>query len=195
MALPSTHGLFRIHTKEIKYLQDGTPLINLNVVASSKYKTKSGEAKEDTCWITAVAFGKQAELLNQYFNEKDRILLSGQLKQENWVTQDNQKRSKHVLKIDSFEFIEKRDAQQQPQSQYPPQQQQPQQQPQQGYSTSGGVNNPSSQQQAAYNQGQHTAQHLPQQNQNTNPQAQPQQGGALPDIDMDNIPFMPLKVT
>ena len=130
--LPKTTGIFRIHTKEIRYTNEGTAILNLNLVASSKYKTKTGQEKEDICWITAVSFSKQAEIINQFFNEKDRIFIVGDLKQESWTTQDNQKRSKHVLKIDSFEFIERKDSnpQEQQQSQY----QQPQQSPQQTYS-------------------------------------------------------------
>lgn len=108
MALPKLHGLFRIYTKEIKYLQDGTAVLSLNLVSSSKYKTKSGEDREDTCWLNGTALGKQAETINTYFNEKDRILLNGDLKLEAWQTQAGEKRSKHTLKIDSFEFIERK---------------------------------------------------------------------------------------
>ena len=105
MSLPKIHGIFRIHTKEIKYTQDGTPILNMNVVASDKYKTKAGEEREDVCWITAVSFARQAEIINQHFHEKGRILIHGSLKQETWE-QDGQKRSKHVIKIKEFEFVD-----------------------------------------------------------------------------------------
>jgi len=106
--LPKTSGIFRIHTKEQKFLQDGTSIVTLNLVASSKYKTKAGQEKEDVCWISATSFGKQSEIIMQYFQEKNRIFIIGDLKQESWTTQDGQKRSKHTLKIDSFDFIDRK---------------------------------------------------------------------------------------
>jgi len=119
--LPKINHIFRIHTKELRYSQSGAEILSLNVVASSKYKTKQGEQKEDVCWIKATAFGNTAKAINDYFQEKDRIFISGELKQENWTTQSGDKRSQHTIKIDSFDFIEKKGNQsnnQQPQSQY-----------------------------------------------------------------------------
>ncbi len=194
--LPKISGIFRIHTKEQKFLQDGTSIVTLNIVASSKYKTKAGQEKEDVCWISATSFGKQSEIIAQYFNEKDRIYIVGDLKQDSWTTQSGEKRSRHTLKIDSFEFIERKsDQQQQPSNQYQGYQQQPQQQ---GHSTSAGMNNPSPQMQQQYNNQQNppVAQHLPNQNQNTMPQQQynpPQQtvpGSQIPlEISEESIPF------
>ena len=119
--LPKINHIFRIHTKELRYSQSGAEILSLNVVASSKYKTKQGEQKEDVCWIKATAFGNTAKAINNYFQEKDRIFISGELKQENWTTQSGDKRSQHTIKIDSFDFIEKKGNQnnsyQQPQSQ------------------------------------------------------------------------------
>lgn len=117
--LPKTTGIFRIHTKEQKFLQDGTSIVSLNLVASSKYKTKQGQEKEDVCWITATSFGKRSEIIMQHFQEKDRIYIVGDLKQENWTDQQTQqKRSKHTLKIDSFEFIERKNDNQAPANDY-----------------------------------------------------------------------------
>ena len=108
--LPKINGIMRINSKELRYLPSGQAVIKLNCVSSEKYKTQGGEQKENSCWIECVSFGKQAEAINTYFNEKDRIFISGSLKQENWTAQDNTKRSKHVVTIDSFDFIEKKDS-------------------------------------------------------------------------------------
>ena len=130
--LPQINGQMRINTMEARYTQSGTMILTLSLVSSTKYKTQSGEQKEDTCWVDGKAFGKQAEIIQQYFNEKDVIIIYGELKQEQWTTQDGQKRSKHTIKIDKFDFPagrSKSDTQCQPQSNYA----QPQQNQQQGY--------------------------------------------------------------
>lgn len=127
--LPQTNGIMRIHTKELRYANNGNAILKLNCVSSNKYKTQSGEQKEDTCWIECVSFGKQAETINNFFNEKDRIYIQGALKQDSWEAQDGSKRSKHTITIEKFDFIEKRDNQQSQQqsNSYQPQGQQYQQ--------------------------------------------------------------------
>ena len=112
--LLNTDGIVRIHTKEMRFLTNGTALLKMNVVSSEKYKEK-----EDVCWVELVAFGKQAETIDKFFSEKDRIYIKGKLKQDTWETPEGQKRSKHTIQIDSFEFIEKRDNQSQQPRQEP----------------------------------------------------------------------------
>ena len=107
--LAKVTGIYRIHTKEIKYSQSGSPILSLNLVNSEKFKTQSGEQKENTCWIKATAFGKKAEMINTYFDEKDRIFISGKLGQDQWTDQQGNKKSMHKITIDDVDFIEKKD--------------------------------------------------------------------------------------
>jgi len=118
--LMKVSGIVRIFTKESKFLPNGTMLLKLNTVSSKKYKTQSGEQKEDTTWIECISFGKQAEVIDKFFNEKDRIYITGSLKQDNWVDNNGNKRSRHTITIDEFEFVEKSNNQQE----YNPNQQQ-----------------------------------------------------------------------
>ena len=99
--LPKINGLMRINSKEMKYATSGTAILKLNCVSSEKHSDK-----EDTCWIECISFGKQAETINQYFNEKDRIYINGKLKQDSWQDNQGQKRSKHTIIIESFDFVE-----------------------------------------------------------------------------------------
>lgn len=94
---------------ELRYLSNGTALAKLSLVNSKKY-TSNNEQKEDTCFIDATAFGKTAEVINQYCKKGDRIFIVGELKQENWTAQDGSNRSKHSISIESIEFIEKKDS-------------------------------------------------------------------------------------
>jgi len=169
--LPKINHVFRIHTKKLRFTQSGSEILSLNVVASSKYKTKQGEEREDVCWIKATAFGNTAKAIDTYFNEKDRIFITGELKQESWTMQDGSKRSQHTIKIDGFDFIEKRDSQGQ-NNQQQSQHAQPQQQ---SYhqSNQGGYGN------------------QPQQGQQPNQGYGSQQPPSAPEIDIDDesIPF------
>jgi len=100
-------GVYRIASDiELKYLQSGSAVARVNLVNSSKYKTQSGEQKEDICFINGTVFGKQAEIINQYCHKGSKIYVIGELKHDSWTDQQGTKRSAHSIKIDSFEFLD-----------------------------------------------------------------------------------------
>jgi len=107
-------GVFRIASEiEVKYLPNGNAVAKVNLVNSSKYKTQSGEQKEDVCFINGAVFGKQAEVLNQYCHKGSKLYVTGQLKQDTWQDHQGNKRSAHSIKIDSFEFLDSKQQSQQ----------------------------------------------------------------------------------
>lgn len=106
--LLNINGIVRIYKKEMRFLPSGSALLKMSCVSSDKYKKQDGTSAEDTCWIDVVAFGKQAEIVDKFFEEKDRIFIMGKLKQEQWE-KDGQKFSKHTVKLEGFDFIEKKD--------------------------------------------------------------------------------------
>ena len=114
-------GIYRIASDiELRYLQSGSAVAKVNLVNSSKYKTQSGEQREDTCFINGTVFGKQAEVLNQYCRKGSKIYVVGELKQDTWQDQQGNKKSAHNIKIDSFEFLDsKPQASSQPQKNEP----------------------------------------------------------------------------
>ncbi len=128
--LATVTGVFRIASEiELKYLPSGSAVAKINLVNSSKYKTQTGEQREDVCFINGTVFGKSAEILNQYCHKGSKIFVKGELKQDTWQAQDGSKRSAHSLKIESFEFLDPKPQQTQQQSYQQPQQYQaPQQQ-------------------------------------------------------------------
>ncbi|MEA3513796.1 MAG: single-stranded DNA-binding protein [Campylobacterota bacterium] len=170
---------------ELKYLPSGSAIAKGAIATSHKYKTQTGEQKDEVCFLDFTVFGKGGEVLNQYVRKGSKVMLEGRLVFEQWQAQDGTNRSKHALMVSEFKFLDsKADAQNmgagmQQQGGYQPQQQQQQpsynQQPQQQYNN---------QQQA------------PQQNNYNAPQQQ-QNGGMnsyeqnIPTIDIDNdeIPF------
>ena len=115
--LLNVSGILRIHTKEMKYLPSGSAILKMNCVSSEKYKNQSGETVDNSCWIEVTAFSKTAENINKFFNEKDRIYVIGKLNQDSWTDNSGAKKSKHSIKLEAFEFIEKNDNQSQQQNQ------------------------------------------------------------------------------
>lgn len=103
MGLAKIIGLFRLtRDAELKYTQDGKPILNMGLACSEKF----GE-KENQLFIDATAFGKPAEILNQWAVEKGtQIFLSGKIHTESWE-KDGTKFSKTKMTIESFDFVSK----------------------------------------------------------------------------------------
>ncbi|MGE5279596.1 MAG: single-stranded DNA-binding protein, partial [Deltaproteobacteria bacterium] len=54
---------------ELRYTPGGTAVANLRMAINRPYRDKSGENKKETCFITVVAWDKQAEVCNQYLHK------------------------------------------------------------------------------------------------------------------------------
>lgn len=106
MALGKVLGVYRLSGDvELKYLTSGAAVAKLQLVNSSKFKSASGEQKEETCFISGTIFGKMAEIANQYLKKGSKIFVNAELKQETWE-KEGVKQSRHSLKIDSFEMLD-----------------------------------------------------------------------------------------
>ncbi len=122
MALGKVLGVYRLSKDiELRYLPSGQSLAKIGLVNSSKYKTQSGEQKEESCFIDGSIFGKMAEIANQYLHKGSKIFVDAELKQESWE-KDGQKFSKHTLKINSFEMLDSKQDNQGQSNQQPKQQ-------------------------------------------------------------------------
>ena len=107
MALSKVIGVYRLtQDVELRYLSSGSAVAKLNLVNSSKYKAQDGTQKEENCFIEGTVFGRLAEVANQYLHKGSKIYVVAELKQDTWQDNEGKNRSKHSLKIDSFEMLD-----------------------------------------------------------------------------------------
>jgi single-strand DNA-binding protein len=94
----------------LKYLPNQTPVVDFGVACNRKFKTQSGEEREEVTFVDCSAFGRTAEVINQYFQKGKPIFIEGRLKYDQWEDkQGGGKRSKLSVHIDNFQFIGGRD--------------------------------------------------------------------------------------
>ncbi len=89
---------------ELRYMPSGMPVANLRLAVNRRYRNKSGEEAEETCFIDVVVYGKMAEVCNEYLSKGRNILVEGRLRLETWET-DAGRRSKHVVVADNITFL------------------------------------------------------------------------------------------
>lgn len=118
MSVNRVIAMGRIGKIESKFLPSGQAVTNFSIACSEKWKDKNtGESKEKTEWINCVSFGKQAEIINQYFSKGDGIFIIGKLTTRKWQDQSGQDRYTTEVHVNEFDFPAGKsgDSQQKPQ--------------------------------------------------------------------------------
>jgi len=91
---------------ELSYTAGNTAICKFGLAINRKWRDKnSGENREETCFVDCTAFGRTAEIINQYFGKGRPILVEGRLNFRQWEAQDGSKRSKLDVVVESFDFI------------------------------------------------------------------------------------------
>lgn len=73
---------------ELRYLQNGGAVANLNIATSESWKDKTtGEKKEKTEWHRVVIFGKLAEISGEYLRKGSKVFIEGSLQTRKWQDQ------------------------------------------------------------------------------------------------------------
>lgn len=87
---------------ELKYTQNQGISVISNSLAFNK---KDANGNQSTVFLDFVAFGKTAELINQYYQKGDMLCGTGEIAQDEWQEQDTgKKRTKHKIIIQKLEF-------------------------------------------------------------------------------------------
>jgi single-strand DNA-binding protein len=95
---------------QLKYLPSQTPVVEFGLAMNRKFKSANGEDREEVCFVDCSAFGKQAEVINQYCQKGKALLIEGRLKYDSWDDkQGGGKRSKLSVVIENFQFVGGRD--------------------------------------------------------------------------------------
>jgi single-strand DNA-binding protein len=95
---------------QLKYLPNQTAVVEFGIACNRRWKGPNGEDREEVTFVDITAFGKQAEVINQYCQKGKPIFIEGRLKYDQWEDkQGGGKRSKITVVIENFQFIGGRD--------------------------------------------------------------------------------------
>jgi len=79
-------------TPEIKNLENGKKVANFSIATNETYFNKAGEKVTQTYWHNLVAWGKTAEIIENYVDKGKEVAIEGKLTNRSYETQDGQKR-------------------------------------------------------------------------------------------------------
>jgi single-strand DNA-binding protein len=78
---------------------------DLRLAVNRNYTTQGGEKREETCFLTVVVWGKQAESCGEYLDKGSPIMVEGRLQTRDWETKDGQKRSVVEVVAERVQFM------------------------------------------------------------------------------------------
>ena len=93
---------------ELRHTPSNTAVVNLGLAINRRWRNQAGEQQEETTFVDCEAWGKTAELLNQYLKKGRPVYLEGRLKLDQWQDKDGQNRSKLKIVVEEFQFIDSR---------------------------------------------------------------------------------------
>jgi single-strand DNA-binding protein len=90
---------------ELRYTPQGTAVVNLRLAVNRRFRTKTQELKEETCFITAVVWNRQAETCNQYLHKGSACFVEGRLQSRSWEDTAGAKRSVIEVRAERVQFL------------------------------------------------------------------------------------------
>ncbi len=92
---------------ELKYTPKGTAVASFGLAINRRWKTETGETRDEATFVDIEAYGKQAEVVAQYMKKGRPFLVEGRLKLDQWEDKNtHQKQSKLRVVLEGFSFID-----------------------------------------------------------------------------------------
>jgi single-strand DNA-binding protein len=90
---------------ELRATAGGTNVCKFGLAINRKWTGSNGQAQESVCFVDVTAFGRQAEVINQYCTKGKPLFVEGRLEYSTWQSQDGQKKNKLEVIVENFQFI------------------------------------------------------------------------------------------
>lgn len=88
---------------EIVNLEKGGKLAKFSIATNEVYRNKEGEKVTDTQWHNIVAWGKTAEIVENYFAKGKEVVIEGKLTSRSYETKSGEKR--YIVEIQCNELL------------------------------------------------------------------------------------------
>jgi single-strand DNA-binding protein len=93
---------------EVRYTQSNTAVATLNIATNERFKDSNGEWRERTEWHRVVAWGRLAEIVQQYVKKGGLVYVEGPIQTRQWEDKDGQKRYTTEIKALTLRMLDSR---------------------------------------------------------------------------------------
>ena len=90
---------------QLRYLANNSTVCEFGLVGNRKYRTSSGEQRDEPCFVDCTAWGKLGEAIHDNFTRGKEIFVEARLKFDTWEDkQGGHKRSKLSLVVTEWHY-------------------------------------------------------------------------------------------
>lgn len=100
---------------EVRTTQSGQKMARMRVATNEAYRNAAGEKVTDTQWHTCIAWGKTADIAEQFLHKGSEVMLEGRLQYREYVDKDGNQRTAAEITIANLLLMDKK-AQTEPQA-------------------------------------------------------------------------------
>ncbi|HEY5902482.1 MAG TPA: single-stranded DNA-binding protein [Anaerolineales bacterium] len=100
---------------EMRYTPSGQAVTSFSVASNRQYTASNGEQVKETIWFRVSAWGKQAEVCNQYLRKGSKVLVEGRLTPDKntggprvWTKQDGTAGASFEITASTVRFLSPR---------------------------------------------------------------------------------------
>jgi len=90
---------------QLSYTPSNTAVCEFGMAINRRWRDKDGNNKDEVCFVELTAYGRQAEVINQYMSKGRPMLIEGHLRFSQWTNKEGQKRSKLDAVVENFTFL------------------------------------------------------------------------------------------
>ena len=92
---------------EMRYTTNGAPVTNFSLATNRIWKGQDGESCKQTDWHRVTAWGRLAEVVNQYMGKGKRVRVIGRLEYQSWYHKaTGEPRSRAVIVASQVLFLD-----------------------------------------------------------------------------------------
>jgi len=91
---------------ELRHTKEGTPVASFGLATNRNWKQENGEKREETDFHRIVAWGKLAELCNQYLKKGRKVYVEGRLHSHSWQDQEGVQKAVTEVIIDEMAMLD-----------------------------------------------------------------------------------------
>jgi len=93
---------------ELRTTPNGQSVSNFSVATNRRWTSGDGEQQEETEFHDIVAWGKLAEISEQFLDKGNRVYVDGRLQTRSWEAQDGNKRQRTEIVAENIISLERK---------------------------------------------------------------------------------------
>lgn len=92
---------------ELRHTASNKAVGKFGMAMNHKFRTAAGDMKEEVTFVDCEAWGRTAEVMNQYLHKGSPVFIEGRLKLDQWEDKNGGgKRSRLLVVVENFQFVD-----------------------------------------------------------------------------------------